>query len=106
MRRFLLAAALSIALPALAHADKTLELWTFIDPAGDSPRSKAVAEIIKTFEQQNPGVKVKPTVFAWNQIGLAVMKAGQAGKVPDVTMLNSGRVQRIVAANILQPLDK
>lgn len=105
MRRLFVAIAAILMLPALAHAEKTVELWTFIDPAGDSPRSKAIAEIIRTFEEQNPEVKVKPTVFAWNQIGLAVMKAGQAGKVPDVTMLNSGRVQRIVAAGILRPLD-
>lgn len=104
-RTLLVAAALAILTPALAQADKTLELWTFLDPAGDSPRSKAVAEIIRQFEAQNPGVKVKPTVFAWNQIGLAMMKAGQAGRVPDVTMLNSGRVQRIVAAGYLNPLD-
>jgi ABC-type glycerol-3-phosphate transport system substrate-binding protein len=105
MKRLLIATALSLVLPGLALADKTVEFWTFIDPAGDSPRSKAVAQIIRTFEEQNAGVKVKPTVFAWNQIGLAVMKAGQAGKTPDVTMLNSGRVQRIVAAGFLQPLD-
>ncbi len=92
-------------LPTFAHAQKTLELWTFIDPAGDSPRSKALAQIIQTFEEKNPDVKIKPTVFAWNQINLAFMKAGRSGKVPDVTMLNSGRIQRVVAANYLRPLD-
>jgi multiple sugar transport system substrate-binding protein len=97
---------LGVLLPGLAHAQqKTLELWTFIDPSGDSPRSKAVAQIIQEFEEQNPGVKVKPTVFAWNQIGLAVLKAAQAGRTPDLTMLNSGRLQRHVAAGILRPLD-
>lgn len=104
MKRIVLAALLCL-LPALAHAEKTLELWTFIDPAGDSPRSKALAQIIQSFEQKNPDVKVKPTIFAWNQINLAFMKAGQAGKVPDLTMLNSGRIQRVVAANFLRPLD-
>jgi ABC-type glycerol-3-phosphate transport system substrate-binding protein len=98
-------AALLCLVPILAHAEKTLELWTFIDPAGDNPRSKALATVIHTFEQQNPGVTVKPTIFAWNQINLAFMKAGQAGKVPDLTMLNSGRIQRVVAANFLRPLD-
>jgi len=105
MKRFVLAAVLSVLLCGLAHAEKSLELWTFIDPAGDNPRSKALAQIIHTFEQQNPGVEVKTTLFAWNQINLAFMKAGMAGKVPDVVMLNSGRIQREVAQNILQPLD-
>jgi multiple sugar transport system substrate-binding protein len=98
-------AAIICLLPTLAHAEKTLELWTFIDPAGDSPRSKALSQIIKTFEEHNPDVKIRPTVFAWNQINLAFMKAGRSGKVPDVTMLNSGRIQRVVAANYLRPLD-
>jgi multiple sugar transport system substrate-binding protein len=105
MKKIVVAAVFGALLCGHAYADKSLELWTFIDPAGDNPRSKAVAQIIQTFEAQNPGVKIKPTIFAWNQIGLAFMKAGLAGKVPDVTMLNSGRVQRVVAANFLQPLD-
>src|ERR1700733_993122 len=105
MKKIVMAAVFSALLCGQAYAQKSLELWTFIDPAGNNPRSKAVAQIIQTFETQNPGVKIKPTIFAWNQIGLAFMKAGLAGKVPDVTMLNSGRVQRVVAANFLQPLD-
>ena len=64
-------AAIICLLPLLAHAEKALELWTFIDPAGDSPRSKALAQIIQTFEEKTPDVKIKPTVFAWNQINLA-----------------------------------
>ena len=103
MKRILMAAVLSVLLCGLAHAEKSLALWTFIDPGGDNPRSKALAQIIQTFETQNPGVKIKPTIFAWNQINLAFMKAGLAGKVPDVTMLNSGRIQRVVAANFLAP---
>jgi ABC-type glycerol-3-phosphate transport system substrate-binding protein len=107
MRRFVSLMVLALLLlPGVAQAQqKTLELWTFIDPAGDAPRSKALAEIIRTFEAQNPGVKVKPTVFAWNQIGLQFLKAAQAGRTPDVTMLNSGRMQRHVAAGMLRPLD-
>jgi ABC-type glycerol-3-phosphate transport system substrate-binding protein len=96
---------LALLVPALASAQRTLEFWTFIDPAGDSPRSKALAEILRTFEQRHPGVKVKSTVYAWNQINLEVMKAARSGKVPDVSMLNSGRIQRQVAAGALTPLD-
>ena len=107
MRRYMSAIILALLLlPGVAHAQqKTLELWTFIDPAGDAPRSKALAEIIRTFEAQNAGVKVKPTIFAWNQIGLQFLKAAQAGRTPDVPMLNAGRIQRDVAAGILRPLD-
>src|ERR1700751_1849483 len=107
MRRFISLMVLTLLLlSGVGHAQqKTLELWTFIDPAGDAPRSKALAEIIRTFEAQNPGGTVKPTIFGWNQIGLQFLKAAQAGRTPDVTMLNSGRMQRHVAAGILRPLD-
>lgn len=104
-RRLALAGFMALAAPVAALADTTLELWTFIDPAGDSPRSKAVANVIRTFEEKNPGVKIRPTIFAWNQINLAFLKAAQSGRTPDVTMLNSGRIQRQIAAKALRPLD-
>src|SRR5439155_810058 len=57
------------------------------------------------FEAENPGVKVHVTVTAWNQIGLAVLKAAQAGRTADITMSNSGEIQRQIAAGALMPLD-
>ena len=106
MKRIIMAAVLSVLLCGLAHAEKSLALWTFIDPAGDNPRSKALAQIIQTFEVQNPGVKIKPTIFAWNQINLAFMKAGLAGKVPDTSRCSTQVASSVLwRRTLLRPLD-
>ncbi len=103
--KLIIAALLLVLLPRVAAAETSLEFWSFIDPAGDNPRSKMEAEVIRTFEAENPGVKVHTTVTAWNQIDLAVLKAAQAGRTPDLTIANSGNVQREIGADALKPLD-
>jgi multiple sugar transport system substrate-binding protein len=101
----LLIAGLLLVFPGVALAQSTLEFWSFIDPAGDSPRSQMVAEVIRTFEVANPGVKVHTTVMAWNQIDLAILKGALAERTPDIAMVNSGRIQREIGADALKPLD-
>jgi len=106
LRPFGLVLALALgALSTVARAQTTLELWSFIDPTGDSVRSKALKTIIDEFEKDNPGTKVKTSIVAWDQLGAALLRAAQARKTPDVSMLHSGFVQRQIAARALQPLD-
>jgi len=64
-----------------------------------------VAEVIRTFETENPGVTVHTTVMAWTQIDLAILKGALAGRTPDIAMVNSGRIQREIGADALMPLD-
>jgi multiple sugar transport system substrate-binding protein len=105
LRKLVMAGLLLMLLPHLSAAQGTLEFWSFIDPAGDSPRSKMVAEVIRSFEQKNPGVKIHTTIMAWNQIDLALLKGALAERLPDIAMVNSGRIQREITANALRPLD-
>jgi multiple sugar transport system substrate-binding protein len=105
LRKLVIAGLLLMLLPRVSTAQGTLEFWSFIDPAGDSPRSKMVAEVIRTFEQNNPGTKVHTTIMAWNQIDLALLKGALADRVPDIAMVNSGRIQREITAGALRPLD-
>jgi ABC-type glycerol-3-phosphate transport system substrate-binding protein len=102
----ILAAAFAGIMSASAFAQTTLELWTFIDPAGTNARSKALQNVISTFEAKNPDIKVKTTIIAWNEINLAMLKAARSGKVPDVVMLLPARMPRQIGANAVQPLDK
>jgi len=106
VRRFLLAGALLLASAALAAAETTIELWSFIDPAGDSVRSKALKTVIDAFEKEDAGVKVKTSIINWDQLGAALLRAAQARRTPDVSMLHSGFIQRQVAAKALRPLDE
>lgn len=98
------ASAMLLAVP-LARAETTIELWSFIDPAGESVRSAALKTVIDAFEKDNPGIKVKTSIINWDQLGATLLRAAQAQKTPDVSMLHSGFVQRQVAAKALRPLD-
>jgi len=103
--RLAMSCALFMAGTALALAETTIELWTFIDPAGDNVRSKALKTVIDAYEKGNPGVKVKTSIISWDQLGASLLRAAQARRTPDVSMLHSGFVQRQIAAKALRPLD-
>lgn len=49
-----LGAALLAPTALLAQAQKTIELWTFLDPTQDNSRAKALKHVITTFEAANP----------------------------------------------------
>lgn len=87
--------AAAIALLPLAHgasaqgaapaAPTTIRMWTFLNPAGTSPREVALAEIIARFERANPGIKVVVEPQVWDQMGPKFLAAARAGNAPDVT---------------------
>jgi multiple sugar transport system substrate-binding protein len=106
VKKLVLAVALAATMSATALAETTLELWSFIDPGGTNARSKALNNVISTFEAKNPDIKIKTTVIAWNEINLAVLKAARSGKVPDLAMLLPARMPRQISAGAIQPLDK
>jgi multiple sugar transport system substrate-binding protein len=106
-RRAGLAAILAapLARPASAQAT-TIELWSFIDPAGRGSRPEAMGHVIRTFEAANPGTRVRTNVIQWTELGPQLLRASRAGQVPDVVMLYSPYMSPQVAANTLQPLTR
>jgi multiple sugar transport system substrate-binding protein len=105
-RRTALGAALAtpLARPALAQGT-TIELWSFLDPAGRGTRSEALQHVIRTFEAANNGVRVRTNVIQWTELGPQLLRASRAGQVPDVVMLYSPYMAPQVGANTLMPLD-
>jgi ABC-type glycerol-3-phosphate transport system substrate-binding protein len=106
-RRSVLGATLAapLARPAIAQG-ATIELWSFLDPAGRGVRSEAMAHVIKTYEEANAGVRVRTNVIRWTEIGPQLLRAAHAGQVPDVVMLYSPYMAPQVGANTLLPLDE
>ncbi|MBX3532595.1 MAG: sugar ABC transporter substrate-binding protein [Rhizobiaceae bacterium] len=90
LRRSLLSMALAGAVAGLAglpqaHAqDTTVRMWTFLNPAGQSPRDLALAQIIANYEQANPGTKVVVEPQAWDQMTPKFLAAHNSGAAPDV----------------------
>ena len=94
-----------LARPALAQGT-TMELWSFLDPAGRGSRPEAMAHVIRTFEAANAGARVRTNVIQWTELGPQLLRASRAGQVPDVVMLYSPYMSPQIAANTLQPLDE
>lgn len=82
-----------------------VELWSFLDPAGEGTRSVALREVIATFEAANPGTTVKTNVVEWDQIVPSLMRAAQAGGTPDIAMAYSPDLPSLVASGAVMPLD-
>lgn len=107
-RRIALAGSLALAMTtgAIAQGQSTIELWSFLDPAQDNVRSKALKHVIDTFESVNPSIKVKTSVIQWQEISPQLLRGARAGRTPDVTMLFSPTLGVHLAAGTLQPLDE
>jgi multiple sugar transport system substrate-binding protein len=85
-RASLLAGLGAAALPvARARAQATtIRMWTFLNPTGNAPREKALADIIAQFEAANPGVKIAVETQVWDQMTPKFLAAAQQGNAPDI----------------------
>ncbi|MBW3097207.1 ABC transporter substrate-binding protein [Pseudohoeflea coraliihabitans] len=89
-----------------AQEETTLKFWTFLDPNKNGPRESAWAQIIKTFEDEHPGIKIQPEIFPWNEISSKLIVSVSAGRGPDVTLVETNLRQTLARGNILAPLDE
>jgi multiple sugar transport system substrate-binding protein len=64
--------------------DKTIRMWTFLNPKGTSPREVALAKIIKNYEAANPGVHILVEPQVWDQMSPKFLAANATGNAPDI----------------------
>ncbi|CAM5765855.1 ABC transporter substrate-binding protein [Labrys miyagiensis] len=94
-RKLLLAATASLAISMPAWADTTLKLTEVIT----SPeRTETLKQIVKKFEDENPGVKVEITSLPWGQAFEKFATMVSAGDTPDVVEMPD-RWQALYANN-------
>jgi multiple sugar transport system substrate-binding protein len=101
----LVAAAATLLSAQVAQAQTTVTMWSFLDPAGNNARSKALKHVIDTFEAANPGTKVQTNVIQWTEISPTLLRAARSKQVPDVVMLYSPFLPMHIAAGTISPLD-
>lgn len=77
-----------------------IEYWQYHFPA----KVELVDELIKEFEEANPGIKVKHNTFPYDQYNEKVATLVPAGRGPDVINLYYGWVPQYVDSGYLQPL--
>ena len=90
---WLTAVLLGVVLPPLVAAGEptTITFWTFLDPRKTGPRERALAQIIQSFEQKQPDIKVRVELFPWKDIAPKLIVSAAAGRGPDVSMVNTRR---------------
>lgn len=107
LRALLCALSLGMLTPLPAAAENvTLTFWTFLDPKKNGPREKAWAEIIESFEKNNPGITIRTEVFPWKEISPKLIVASSSGRGPDVTMVETDLAEKLARGKILEPLDR
>lgn len=77
-----------------------IEYWQYDYPS----KVKLVDELIKEFENKNPGIKVKHTTMPYEQYNEKVAATVSAGRGPDVINLYYGWLPLYVDSGYLQPL--
>lgn len=83
-------------------AKVTIEYWQYTFDT----KVKLVDELIREFQQQNPGIEVKHVHFPYENYNEKVAASVPAGRGPDVINLYYGWLPKYVDAGYLQPLPK
>ena len=77
-----------------------IEYWQYTF----AQRVQAIDELIKRFEAENPGIKIKHTHVPYDDFRLKIAAAIPAGQGPDVVQLFYGWLHDYLKAKLLQPL--
>jgi multiple sugar transport system substrate-binding protein len=97
----LVALGLTLGIAGTAGAQTVeIEYWQYTF----AQRVQAIDELIKRFEAENPGIKVKHTHVPYDDFRLKIAAAIPAGQGPDVVQLFYGWLHDYLKAGLLQPL--
>lgn len=78
-----------------------LNVW--IMPNSGTPEQDFM-DVIKPFLDQNPNIKVTPTVLDWGSAWTKITAAGTSGEAPDITQLGNTWVPAVGAMGALEDL--
>jgi multiple sugar transport system substrate-binding protein len=99
----LLAAVLGLALPGTGHAqDIVLKFWD--NQQTESGLSAYQQEAVKSFEAENPGIKVEVTTIPYPEYQQRLLTAVQGGNAPDVSTVDQIWVAAFAQAGAIEPL--
>lgn len=101
----LLAAAFGLAMPTCGQAqDIVLKFWD--NQQTESGLSQYQQEAVKSFEAENPGIKVEVTTVPYPEYQQRLLTAVQGGNAPDVSTIDQIWVAAFAAAGVIEPLDE
>jgi ABC-type glycerol-3-phosphate transport system substrate-binding protein len=101
----LLAVVLGLAIPISGHAQETiLRFWD--NQQTESGLSQYQQEAVKSFEAENPDIKVEVTTVPYPEYQQRLLTAVQGGNAPDVSTIDQIWVAAFAAAGVIEPLDE
>ena len=101
----LLAAVLGLALPTYGRAQEiVLRFWD--NQQTESGLSQYQQEAVKSFEAENPDIKVEVTTVPYPEYQQRLLTAVQGGTAPDVSTIDQIWVAAFAAAGVIEPLDE
>ena len=83
---------------------KTVRMWTFLSPAGNTPREKALATMIQRFETANPGARIVVEQQVWSQLTPKFLAAHSANNAPDIVWVENDQLGEVIRAGALSDL--
>lgn len=89
-----------VAMPAVQGQTVEITYWQYEFES----KTKIVDELIKVFEERNPGIKVKHETFPYDHYNTRVATAVPAGEGPNVINLFYGWLPLYIGSGYLQPL--
>ncbi|WP_137176795.1 ABC transporter substrate-binding protein [Roseomonas sp. AR75] len=108
-RRGALGTALALSAPAIGSAQSptTITMWTFLDPNRPGGRETALKQIIASFEQANPNLRVRVEPQVWTTMAERFVLAANARNAPDIVWVNDQNLALLAesdAAADLKPM--
>jgi multiple sugar transport system substrate-binding protein len=105
LKMALIAALLGLAMPTYGHAQEiVLRFWD--NQQTESGLSQYQQEAVKSFEAENPDIKVEVTTVPYPEYQQRLLTAVQGGNAPDVSTIDQIWVAAFAAAGVIEPLDE
>src|SRR5581483_696110 len=79
----------------------TITYWHTMSPA----ETEQLAKLIELFQKANPGIKVEPTVYAYDDFKKALLTAIAGGQAPDAIRMDIVWVPQFAQQGALMQLD-
>lgn len=83
----------------------TLRVRSFLDIQGTTPREKAYASLVDSFQKKNPDIRLNVEQLPYDQLDTKLIVENEAKTAPDVSYLSPQLVGKHAVANSLLPLD-
>ncbi len=97
----LIIAVTSVAVPAFAQDEVTIEFWI----PGGRGRDEGTAAVIEAFEAQNPNIKVELTATPFGGFFDALQVAFAGNNPPDAALINGVSIQNLAYNGALLPIE-